>query len=518
MELFILFLYNLLILLVVLFSIGQLGLLIRYVYGRWRLKNERFPDTAIDWDQLPSITVQLPIYNELYVVNRLIDAVARLRYPLDKLTIQILDDSTDDTTLLIAKKVAVYQKTGLPLVHIRRPDRSGFKAGALAYGLDLTDSEYVAIFDADFLPDADFLLRVLPSFTQPDVGVVQTRWLHTNQYYSLLTQIQAFGLNAHFLIEQYARYATGLFLNFSGTAGVWRREAIRTSGGWQADTLTEDLDLSYRAQLDDWRIIYRVDIGVPAELPITMDAIKSQQYRWMKGPAECSRKLLGKVWQKSGISVRKKIQACFHLLNSSLLVLILGMAILSLPVLWIHHRHPDWAAISHQLSKLFLLATLISTLFYGVSYYQAEIKQSITDPQTKANIVGRSVRFFWLFPTFISVMLGLSLHNSLAVLEGLFGKKTPFVRTPKFNSTTTPVDWSSNVYVKKTFPKSVFSEIGLGLYFLSGIGLGLYLGDYSLIVFHGLLLIGYSLVIGYTLAHSWTKETNVAPNVTVLQP
>ncbi|GAB3977221.1 glycosyltransferase family 2 protein [Spirosoma terrae] len=518
MELFILVIYNLLILLVVLFSIGQLGLLIRYVYGRWRLRNERFPETALDWEQLPSITVQLPIYNELYVVERLIDAIARLRYPQEKLTIQILDDSTDDTTLLIAKKAAVYQKIGLPLVHIRRPNRAGFKAGALAYGLNLIDSEYVAIFDADFLPDADFLLRVLPSFTQPDIGVVQTRWLHTNQPYSLLTQIQAFGLNAHFLIEQYARYTTGLFLNFSGTAGIWRREAILTSGGWQADTLTEDLDLSYRAQLKDWRIVYRVDVGVPAELPITMDAIKSQQYRWMKGPAECSRKLLGNVWQKSGISVRKKIQACFHLLNSSLLVLILGMALLSLPVLWIHHRHPDWAAIDQKLSNLFLLATLISTLFYGVAYYQTEIKQGINTPQAKVSLVGRSVRFFWLFPTFISIMLGLSLHNSIAVLEGLLGKKTPFVRTPKFNSMASPVDWTSNVYIKKTFPKSIWGEIGLGLYFLAGIGLGAYLGDYSLVVFHSLLVIGYSLVVSYTLAHSWTQETNVAPNVTVLQP
>ncbi|GAB4025639.1 glycosyltransferase [Spirosoma gilvum] len=518
MELFILFLYNLLILLVVLFSIGQLGLLVRYAYGRWCLRNDRFPETAIDWEELPSITVQLPIYNELYVVERLIDTIARLRYPLDKLSIQILDDSTDGTTLLIAEKVAIYKAADLPVVHIRRPDRSGFKAGALAYGLNLIDSEYIAIFDADFLPDADFLLRVLPSFTQPDIGVVQTRWLHTNQNYSLLTQIQAFGLNAHFLIEQYARYATELFLNFSGTAGIWRSEAIVASGGWQADTLTEDLDLSYRAQLTNWKIVYRVDVGVPAELPITMDAIKSQQYRWMKGPAECSRKLLGKVWQKSGISVQKKIQACFHLLNSSLLVLILGMAMLSLPVLWIHHRHPDWAAIDQKLSNLFLLATLISTLFYGVAYYQAEIKQMLNGPQVKANIVSRSVRFFWLFPTFISIMLGLSLHNSLAVLEGLFGKKTPFVRTPKFNSMTTPVDWTSNVYLKKTLPKSVFGEIGLGLYFLTGLGLGLYLDDYSMVVFHSLLVIGYCLVVGYTLVHSWAQETNVAPKQTVLQP
>ncbi|GAB4000787.1 glycosyltransferase family 2 protein [Spirosoma daeguense] len=518
MELFILFLYNLLLFLIVLFSIGQLGLLVRYVYGRWCHRNERIPELDTGWEQLPSITVQLPIYNELYVVERLIDAIVQLRYPRDKLTIQILDDSTDDTTLLIAQKVNVYQAAGHPLVHIRRTDRSGFKAGALAHGLNLIDSEYVAIFDADFLPDADFLLRVLPSFTQPGIGVVQTRWLHTNQYYSHLTQIQAFGLNAHFLIEQYARYATNLFLNFSGTAGIWRRAAILTSGGWQADTLTEDLDLSYRAQLTDWKIVYRTDIGVPAELPITMDAIRSQQYRWMKGPAECSRKLLGKVWQKPSLSISKKIQACFHLLNSSLLVLILSMAMLSVPVLWIHHRHPVWAATSYQLSKLFLLATIISTIFYGISYYQAEIKQGLTGYQTKGNTLSRIVRFFWLFPTFISIMLGLSLHNSLAVLEGLFGKKTPFIRTPKFNSTTKVIDWNSNVYIKKTFPKSVFGEIALGLYFLAGLGLGLYLHDYSMSILHSLLVVGYGLVASYTLAHSWTRERNVVPNVTVLQP
>ncbi|MBD2705557.1 glycosyltransferase [Spirosoma sp. BT702] len=518
MELFILFLYNLLIILIVLFSVGQLGLLVRYIYGRWRRRNESIPEPAILWEQLPSITVQLPIYNELYVVERLIDTIAQLRYPLDKLTIQILDDSTDDTTLLIAQKVIIYKKAGLPLVHIRRPDRSGFKAGALAYGLNLTDNEYVAIFDADFLPDADFLLRVLPSFTQPDIGAVQTRWLHTNQSYSLLTQIQAFGLNAHFLVEQYARYATGLFLNFSGTAGIWRREAIINSGGWQEDTLTEDLDLSYRAQLKGWKIVYRADVGVLAELPITMDAIKSQQYRWMKGPAECSRKLLGKVWQKSGISIPKKIQACFHLLNSTLLVLILGMALLSLPVLGIHHRHPEWAAIDHQFSNLFLLATIISTLFYGISYYQSEINQGTIGNHSKASLSGRLVRFLWLFPTFISTMLGLSLHNSLAALEGLFGKKTPFVRTPKFNSTTQEVDWTSNIYIKKTIPSSIFGEIGLGLYFMAGLGLGIYLQDYSMFIFHSLLVIGYGLVVGFMLAHSRSKETNVVPNVPILQP
>ncbi|WP_020597205.1 glycosyltransferase [Spirosoma panaciterrae] len=518
MELFIFVLYNLLIVLIVLFSIGQLGLLVRYLYGRWRRRHEGLPAPATRWEQLPSLTIQLPIYNELYVVERLIDAIAQLQYPRDRLTIQILDDSTDDTTLLIAQKVVAYQAAGLPFVHIRRPDRSGFKAGALAYGLTLTDSEYVAIFDADFLPEPDFLLRVLPSFTQSDIGVVQTRWLHTNQHNSLLTQIQAFGLNAHFLIEQYARYATGLFLNFSGTAGIWRREAIRTSGGWQADTLTEDLDLSYRAQLTNWKIVYRVDVGVPAELPITMDAIKSQQYRWMKGPAECSRKLLGKVWQKSGISVRKKIQACFHLLNSSLLVLILSMAVLSVPVLWIHHRHPDWATISHQLSNFFLLATLISTLFYGIAYYQSEISREPTDHAINPSIFSRVIRFFWLFPTFISIMLGLSLHNSLAVLEGLFGKKTPFVRTPKFNSTTKPADWTTNVYLKKALPKSVFLEIGVGLYFLAGIGLGMYLRDYSLWILHSLLVIGYGFVVGYTLVHNWSGKANVAPPMTVLQP
>lgn len=494
-------LYGLVLLLILLFSLGQLSLLLIYLFRRVDRPPQPVPFSADD-PTLPTLTIQLPIYNERYVVDRLIDAIAALHYPAGKVQIQLLDDSTDDTTARIAQKVQQYQQLGRSFEHVRRPHRTGYKAGALAYGLREARGEFIAIFDADFLPDPLFLLRVLPSFTSPDTAVVQTRWLHLNESHSLLTRLQAMGLNAHFLVEQNARCAGGLFLNFNGTAGIWRKAAILDAGGWQADTLTEDLDLSYRAQLRGWHIIYRDDVGVPAELPVMMGAIKSQQYRWMKGPAECARKHLRAVLKAPGVSLGVKMQACFHLLNSSLFVLILTMALLSVPVLYGHRTQPVDAE-TDRMAVLFSLSSLVSLAFWGIPFLLDKKQQQRISVQLSGRPMRNGLQFLWLYPLFLAVMLGLSLHNSLAVLEGHLGIRTPFVRTPKFNVSPGSDGWVSNTYGRPAVSGLLWFELALAVYFTVGVGLGIRQQDYSMISFHGLLAFGFALVAGYSLVHTW---------------
>ena len=504
--------YSLALLATLAFSLIQLSMLVMYVFRPRR--QQIVPVAPVAGPALPRLTVQLPVFNEVYVIERLIDAVMQLRYPPDKLDIQILDDSTDETTTRIARKLTAYAHTRVTIAHIRRPNRTGYKAGALAYGLPLAKGEFIAIFDADFIPEPDFLLRAIAHFNRPDIGVVQTRWLHLNENYSLLTQLQAMGLNAHFVVEQNARYAGKLFLNFNGTAGIWRKKAILDAGGWQIDTLTEDLDLSYRAQLKGWQISYRDDIGVRAELPVTMNAIKSQQYRWMKGPAECAQKLLGQVLSTPDVSLGKKIHACFHLLNSSLFVVILVMSLLSLPVLY-SHQSGHWR-MTEALQSLFMLASVVSLLFWGIPFFQLEWARYRS---TAASEPGRRwvgwFRFIWLYPLFLAVMLGLSLHNSLAVLEGHLGIKTPFVRTPKFNVASQTNAWETNVYVRQAaVPWLVWLELGLAFYFALGVSLGVYWHDYTMLSFHALLTVGFGLVTFYSLSHAYSiRQAEVEPRV-----
>lgn len=485
------------------FSLVQLSLLFIYLFRQSHRQSTPVPPA--NWAELPRVTVQLPVYNEVYVVDRLIEAIMALQYPVDKLDIQILDDSTDETTLRIARKLNEFQNVGYSVNHIRRSNRTGYKAGALAYALPFVKGEFIAIFDADFLPDPDFLLRVVPHFNRPDIGVVQTRWLHLNEDYSILTQLQAMGLNAHFFIEQNARCAGGFFLNFNGTGGVWRKEAIKEAGGWQSDTLTEDLDLSYHAQLKGWKIVYRDDVGVPGELPITMNAIKSQQYRWMKGPAECAQKLIRPVLKAPGVSIGKKIQAFFHLMNSSLFVLMLVMALLSLPILYSQTQQSISARTAPPFQHLLLLASVVSLLFWGIPFFQHEFApRGVSSDQSVGSRLINGLRFIWLYPIFLAVMLGLSLHNSIAVLEGHFGVKTPFVRTPKFNLSTETNGWETNRYVRQPVPWLVIGEIGLAIYFGVGVGIGLYWHNYTMLSFHVLLSVGFSLVASYSLIHAWS--------------
>ncbi|GAB3246807.1 glycosyltransferase family 2 protein [Larkinella harenae] len=495
MEALILTVYVLVLLLLFTYNCGQLSLIFSYLRSKRRQTSfEQYSATRPE--TVPYVTVQLPIYNELYVAARLIDAVAILNYPRSRFEIQVLDDSTDETVSIIAEKVAQYQQMGIDIQHIRRAERKGFKAGALAYGLELAKGEFMAIFDADFMPDPDFLLKTLPHFENPKVGIVQTRWTHLNQDYSVLTQLQAFGLNAHFFIEQGGRNAEGYFMNFNGTAGVWRKTAILDAGSWSSDTLTEDLDLSYRAQLKGWKFVYREDIGSPAELPVAMNALKSQQYRWMKGAAECARKLMFKVIGDPKIPFRIKLHAFFHLLSSSTFILVFLLGLLSVPVLYIRIRHPEYQSIFLMLG-FFQLNLLILILFYGIPFW--------LERRGKLEQLG-----LYYFPMYSSLMMGLSLHNTIAVIEGFAGRKTPFIRTPKFNVKASGDTWRTNKYLRIDLNSGTnwltISEGALMLYFLFGIGLGFYFGHYNMLVFHCMLAMGFGLVFLYSLFHAHIKR------------
>lgn len=480
------------------YNLGQLSLIIIYLRSARQRQAKIIQPGSVAWASLPPVTVQLPLYNERYVVERLIDAVAALNYPADKLEIQVLDDSTDESIELSRQKVADYQRLGLTIRLVQRPERVGFKAGALAYGLDRATGEFIAIFDADFVPDPDFLLKTVPHFSNPKVGIVQTRWTHLNEDYSLLTQLQAFGLNAHFFIEQGGRNAADLFMNFNGTAGVWRKQTIIDAGGWSSDTLTEDLDLSYRAQLRGWKFVYREDVGSPAELPVAMNALKSQQYRWMKGAAECARRLMMRVLRSPNIPVINKLHAFFHLFSSSTFLLVFLLAVLSVPVLYIRSRHPEWDTVYYLIS-FFQFNLIILVLFYGIPFWLTRRQSGVS-----------AAAFVWYFPMYSSLMMGLSLHNTIAVVEGYIGRKTPFVRTPKFNVQKGSDSWRSNVYMTQGLPWLTVLEGAMMLYFVAGIALGLYLHDYRMLVFHCMLTVGFGIVFVYSLLHTVRRYSPAA--------
>ncbi|UOQ68093.1 cellulose synthase family protein [Hymenobacter volaticus] len=483
LEVTLLVLYGLCLAFILGFSITQFQLtqLARRAYARG-LPTE--PPAPATW---PRVTVQLPIYNEVFVVERLLDACAALDYPADKLHLQVLDDSTDETVGLVAARVAHYRARGLRIDQVRRSDRQGFKAGALRHGLELTNGEFIAIFDADFVPKPDFLRRTLPYFDAPDVGVVQTRWGHLNEYYSLLTQLQAFGLNAHFYLEQVGRTSGGHFINFNGTGGIWRRSCIEDAGGWHTDTLTEDLDLSYRAQLRGWRFRYLPQVVAPAELPAAMDALKSQQFRWTKGAAETARKHLLTVL-RSNQTTATKLHAAFHLLNSTVFVAILLMALVSVPLVYVRVDLPQLKPLL-QLSSVFLLAFVPLIHYYYTSW-------RLDKP------LASGWRFAPKFLLFMSMSMGLTLHNARAVLLGWLGKQSAFIRTPKLGLINQQGTWRGRRYRTGSLLDGLTLLEGLlTLYFAFGIGAGLYLHDWGLIPFHLMLTIGYGLTFYYSMRH-----------------
>ncbi len=479
LEYVIISLYCVSLFFIFLFSLGQLHLAWHYLKSKKKTKGDinTFPE------QWPKVTVQLPVYNEKYVVNRLIDAVCHFDYPHTALEIQVLDDSTDETVEMVSEKVKEWKAKGLDIVHIRRDGREGFKAGALQYGLEICKGEFIAIFDSDFLPEKDFLQRTVSQFGK-DTGLVQTRWGHINRDYSMLTQLQAFGLDAHFSVEQSGRNHAGSFINFNGTGGVWRKSTIVDSGGWSADTLTEDLDLSYRAQMKGWEFKYLEDCVAPAELPVIMPAIKSQQYRWNKGAAETARKNLPQVLA-SNIRTMDKIHAMFHLLNSSVFVCLLLASVLSIPMLFIKDANPG-------LTLLFDLGSIFLIGFFSIAFFYWVASKSIHPVKTR--------RYYWkIFPSFLIVSMGLSLHNGLAVLEGLFGFKSPFIRTPKFNITKKGESWQGNEYIRPSLSWLTVLEGLLSLYFIAGIAAGIYLNDWGLIIFHLMLALGFASVFYHSV-------------------
>ncbi len=473
--------YSLALLLIFFYSLSQLNLLVNYL-GQRRKHKEAPKFNLMDPREIPYVTVQLPIYNEKYVVERLLENIARLEYPKSKLEIQVLDDSTDDSVSETAAKIADLRKTGLDIQHIRRENREGFKAGALKEGLKIAKGEFIAIFDADFLPDAEWLKKTVPYFKDAEIGVVQTRWGHINRDYSTLTRIQAFALDAHFTLEQVGRNAKGHFINFNGTAGIWRKQCILDAGNWEGDTLTEDLDLSYRAQLKNWKFKYLEDVETPAELPVVISAARSQQFRWNKGGAENFRKTVLSVIKARNIPFKTKFHGVMHLLNSSMFLCVFLVAILSIPMLYIKNTfgHLGWV---FEVTSFFIVSTVILFICYWFTY--KSIQGSGLD---------NFVDYIKLFFTFFSVALGFSLHNTVAVLEGHMGKRSEFVRTPKFNIQNLKDSWKGNKYLVTKLSPNTILEFALMLYFLFGMYSAIPLNDFGLFPFHLMLFVGFGFV------------------------
>lgn len=478
--------YSIALLLIFFYSLAQLNLLVNYLGHKRR--NQTAPKfNLLDPKEIPYVTIQLPVYNEEYVMDRLLENISKIEYPKSKLEIQVLDDSTDDTVIDTAKHVEALRATGLDITHITRENRQGFKAGALKEGLEIAKGEFIAIFDADFLPDSDWLKKTVIYFKDEEIGVVQTRWGHINRDYSTLTRIQAFALDAHFTLEQVGRNSKGHFINFNGTAGIWRKQCILDAGNWEGDTLTEDLDLSYRAQLKDWKFKYLEDVETPAELPVVISAARSQQFRWNKGGAENFRKSVWKVISAKNISFKTKFHGVMHLLNSSMFLSVFLVAFLSIPAMYIKSIFPQFDLL-FDLLNLFIVSTIILFICYWFTY--KSIQGSSFD---------NFVDYIKLFFTFFSVALGFSLHNSIAVLEGHMGKRSEFVRTPKFNLNNITDSWKGNKYLAKKLSPNMIIEAALMLYFLFGMYSAIPLNDFGLFPFHLMLFLGFGFVFTKSL-------------------
>ena len=469
--------------LTILFGFGIHGIVLLHYYRKTRKQDTPELKDPADW---PVVTVQLPMFNELYVVERLIKSVCEIDYPQDKLEIQVLDDSIDETQALARKLCDEYQKKGFDISYIHRVDRSGYKAGALKEGLVVAKGEFVAIFDADFVPNADFLKRTVPHFQNKEIGMVQTRWEHINGDQSYLTKAQAIALDGHFVIEQQVRNKAGFFINFNGTAGIWRKKCVYDAGNWEGDTLTEDLDLSYRAQLKNWKFKYLENVVTPAELPVIISAARSQQFRWNKGGAENFQKMLGRLFKSKNVNLKTKIHGALHLLNSSMFTCIFLVAVLSIPMLYIKNEYA-------HLKNYFLVMSffITSSLIFFVCYW-------FMFKKTYGGGFLNFIKYIGAFFAFFSIAMGFSFHNTIAVLEGHFGKKSEFVRTPKFNIKSLKDSWKNNKYIRKKVSFNVVIEGLLTAYFAFGMYsafiVGNQGGDFGLFPFHLMLCIGFGYV------------------------
>jgi cellulose synthase/poly-beta-1,6-N-acetylglucosamine synthase-like glycosyltransferase len=486
------------IVLILLASYGAHRYVLVYLY--YKHKAKRTTEPASHFAELPRVTIQLPIFNEQFVIERLLEAISQLDYPLDKLDVQLLDDSTDETIAVAKGLVEYHAARGFPIEYLHRTNREGYKAGALAEGLKTAKGEFVAIFDADFVPPTDFLQRTIHHLNDPKIGMVQTRWTHINRHYSFLTEVEAILLDGHFVLEHSGRAQSDVFFNFNGTAGVWRRTAIEEAGGWQHDTLTEDTDLSYRAQLKGWKFIYLQDVECPAELPVEMTAFKTQQARWAKGLIQTGKKVLPRVL-KSDQPFHVKLEAWFHLTANLSYPLMSVLSVLLLPAMIIRF-YQGWFQMLYIDIPLFLASTFSISSFYLVS--QKEL------------FPRKWPRVFIYLPFLMALGIGLTVTNTIAVLEALVGKKSAFARTPKYK-----VETKADKIRAKTYRKRLgwvpWVELIIGTYFAMTVYYAIDNENYLTVPFLILFVVGYwytglmSLLQGRFAGLSLSVDTHTKP-------
>ncbi|MBL7803961.1 MAG: glycosyltransferase family 2 protein [Saprospiraceae bacterium] len=466
-----------------------------YLYKKYHRENPEIKYRRYDVDDrnIPFVTVQLPMYNEMYVAERIIDCVAAQEYPKDKFEIHVLDDSTDETVNIVAAKVAEMRAQGFNIEHVHRVNRQGYKAGALQEAMPLAKGDYIAIFDADFTPRPDFLRTTMPYFEDEKVGIVQTRWEHINADYSLLTKMQALQLNVHFTVEQAGRSYGNLLLQFNGTAGVWRKKVINEAGGWQSDTLTEDLDLSFRAQIMGYKIQYLEKLESPAELPVEMNGLKGQQFRWNKGGAQNARKLLHLIWKESGnkLNIMQKLHATSQLLAYGVFLWVFLAAVSSIPL--------AFAFRELGISTHFLSFSVLGLFSMAAISYTANITAALN--RTAPFTFWEKVRFFGLFLTFMPISMGLSLYNAVAVIEGLMGKASAFVRTPKYGIDGEQKKFKKASYVARKISWITIAEGVMALIFVIAVILGIRTKNTAFVLFHSMLAVGFGTICYYSIKH-----------------
>ena len=478
MEIAIITLYMLVMSILGLYGFHR-GLLL-YLY--WRHRHDA-PKPPQRFAELPRVTVQLPMYNEMYVAERLLEGVASIDYPKDRLEIQILDDSTDETSEIAQHKAVELRARGFDVTFRHRDNRLGYKAGALEEGLQSAKGDYVLVFDADFVPTPTIVTDLVHHFTDPKVGMVQARWGHLNRDYSLLTRVQSMMLDGHFVVEHIARNRSGRFFNFNGTAGMWRRATIVDAGGWQHDTLTEDMDLSFRAQLRGWQFVYVPTALAPAEIPCEMNSFKSQQFRWAKGSAQTAKKLLWTVL-KADLPLKVKVECIFHLTNNFAYVFLVLLAALQLPNLLMRQRMNDPQLLLLDVPLFF--TTCISIIIFYLTTHRA-LYGTLRDAVKR-------------LPVMMAVSIGLSINNARAVIEGLFGQQSEFVRTPKHGVERRQDSWSQKRYKAGAAAISTWVEIGFGLYIVGTILLAILSGSWVSIPFLVLFMVGF-LYVGTLSLH-----------------
>ncbi len=491
-----LLIYSICMLGVTLYCVLQFHLL--YLYKKYHKDNPNIKYKMLDptKQEVPFVTVQLPMFNEMYVAERIIDKACEQNYPKDRFEIQVLDDSTDETVEIVRRKVEEYRAKGFDIKHIHRVNRHGYKAGALQDAMPLVKGDFIAIFDADFVPRPDFLLTTMAYFENPKVGIVQTRWEHLNADYSIITKLQALQLNVHFTVEQAGRSYGNLLLQFNGTAGVWRKKVIEEAGGWQSDTLTEDLDLSFRAQIAGYKIEYLEKFESPAELPVEMNGLKGQQFRWNKGGAQNAIKLLKLIWGTDKLNLTQKLHGTSQLLSYGVFLWVFVAAISSIPLAF---AFSELGITTHFLS--FSILGLFSVILI---YYTANIQAALNRNGAPVTL-WEKLKFFGLFITFMPISMGLSLYNAIAVIEGYMGKASSFVRTPKYGITGMEGKKESSFqrakYVAKKLSWVTIAELFLALLFASVVIIGYTTDNRAFMLFHSMLAVGFGFIAYYSIKH-----------------